>query len=239
MRPVEQQLARGDFKFHLTGEKLRGEFALVRIKSAAKGNEWLLLKKKDAFAQPGWDTEDHARSVLTGRTQEEIARELAPSTRRSARPSRHALRRQEGAITQGRQARLPCPKHRAHAGRARQGRRPSDDDWLYEIKWDGVRALCYLETASCAWSPATATRMERQYPELSDPAASRQGRQAILDGEIAALDPRASPASNCSSAASRWSEPSAIATLARAPSRWCSSSSTCCISTATISAASP
>src|ERR1700677_1229540 len=42
---TEQQLARGDFKFQLTGEKLNGEFAIVRMKRG-KGNEWLLLKKK-------------------------------------------------------------------------------------------------------------------------------------------------------------------------------------------------
>src|SRR5271169_1161097 len=71
----EEQLARGDFKFHLHGDKLNGDFALVRTKRG-KGNEWLLLKKKDAFAKAGWDTEDHARSVSTGRTQEEIAQEL-------------------------------------------------------------------------------------------------------------------------------------------------------------------
>src|SRR5438552_10985888 len=40
------QLARSDFKFRLTGEKLKGEFALVKIKSSAK-DEWLLLKKKE------------------------------------------------------------------------------------------------------------------------------------------------------------------------------------------------
>src|SRR5580693_7987674 len=73
--PVEEQLAKGDFKFHLSGEKLRGDFALVRTKRG-KGNEWLLLKKKDAFAKTDWDTEDHARSVATGRTQEEIAHGL-------------------------------------------------------------------------------------------------------------------------------------------------------------------
>src|SRR5437868_8546370 len=72
---AEEQLARGDFKFLLQGEKVTGEFALVRMKRG-KGNEWLLLKKKDASAQPGWNTEDHAVSVLTGRTQEEIARGL-------------------------------------------------------------------------------------------------------------------------------------------------------------------
>src|SRR5262249_55482470 len=86
---AEEQLARGDFKFHLRGQKLAGDFALVKIKRS-KANEWLLLKKKDAFAKPGWDAEEHARSVLTGRTQEEIARELpaaepAPTHRRTIR----------------------------------------------------------------------------------------------------------------------------------------------------------
>src|SRR5713101_327900 len=81
---VEEQLARGDFKFRLAAQKLTGEFALVRIKRG-KGNEWLLIKKKDAFARPGWDPEDHAESVLTGRTQEEIARELAPAKAAAAR----------------------------------------------------------------------------------------------------------------------------------------------------------
>ena len=51
---VEEQLARGDFKFRLAASKLAGEFALVRTKRG-KGNEWLLLKKKDAFARPSWD----------------------------------------------------------------------------------------------------------------------------------------------------------------------------------------
>jgi hypothetical protein len=46
------------------------------MKGRGKGNEWLLLKKKDEEAVPGWDVEDHAHSVLTGRTQEEIAQNL-------------------------------------------------------------------------------------------------------------------------------------------------------------------
>src|SRR5262249_17564399 len=54
---AEEQLARGDFKFRLHGEKLNGDFALVRMKNRGKGNEWLLLKKKDLFAQPNWDAE--------------------------------------------------------------------------------------------------------------------------------------------------------------------------------------
>src|SRR6516225_1310468 len=84
----DQQIARGDLKFRLHGEKLRGDFALVHMKGRGKGNEWLILKKRDEFAQPGWDVEAHAYSVLSGRTQEEIARNL---------PARESKRQTAGA----------------------------------------------------------------------------------------------------------------------------------------------
>jgi bifunctional non-homologous end joining protein LigD len=85
--PAPDQMARGDLKFRLHGEKLKGEFALVLMKGRGKGNEWLLLKKKGPEAVPGWDVEDHAYSVLTGRTQEEIAANL---------PARKAKRKTAG-----------------------------------------------------------------------------------------------------------------------------------------------
>ena len=80
-----EQLARGDFKFKLQGEKLKGEFAIVQMKGRGKGNEWLLLKKKDAEARPGWDVEQYAYSVATGRTQQEIANDMP--ARQSAGPA--------------------------------------------------------------------------------------------------------------------------------------------------------
>jgi bifunctional non-homologous end joining protein LigD len=86
--PPEQQLARGDFKFRLHGEKLNGDFAIVHMKNRGKGNEWLLIKKRDAFAAPGWSVEDYAWSVLSGRTQEEIAQNM---------PARKARARTAGA----------------------------------------------------------------------------------------------------------------------------------------------
>jgi bifunctional non-homologous end joining protein LigD len=72
----EGQIARGDLKFRLHGEKLNGDFALVHMKGRGKGNEWLIIKKRDQFAAPGWDIENFAYSALSGRTQEEIARNL-------------------------------------------------------------------------------------------------------------------------------------------------------------------
>jgi bifunctional non-homologous end joining protein LigD len=81
--PGAEQLARGDLKFRLHGQKLNGDFALVHMKGRGKGQEWLLIKKRDEFAAPGWDVENYATSVLTGRTQEEVARDL-PARQTSA-----------------------------------------------------------------------------------------------------------------------------------------------------------
>src|SRR3989440_3571879 len=55
---ASQMLEKGDLKFRLHGEKLQGEFVLARMRSrrpGSKGTEWLLIKKKDEFAQPGYD----------------------------------------------------------------------------------------------------------------------------------------------------------------------------------------
>ena len=71
-----EQIERGDLKFRLHGEKLKGTWALVRMKGRGKGNEWLIIKKKDETSTTEWDIEAHAFSVKTGRTQEEIAADL-------------------------------------------------------------------------------------------------------------------------------------------------------------------
>jgi len=84
----DAQIARGDLKFRLHGEKLNGDFALVHMKGRGKGNEWLIIKKRDEFAAPGWDIENLAYSALSGRTQEEIARNL---------PAKKAKRKTAGA----------------------------------------------------------------------------------------------------------------------------------------------
>lgn len=81
-------LEKGDFKFRLNGKKLKGEFAIVHMRSrkpGSKGNEWLLLKKKDAHARPGWNAGDYDRSVLTERSLEQIALDEGSSTWESGR----------------------------------------------------------------------------------------------------------------------------------------------------------
>jgi bifunctional non-homologous end joining protein LigD len=51
---AEAALERGRLSFRLKGKILRGEFALAHMKGRGTGKEWLLMKKKDGFADAGW-----------------------------------------------------------------------------------------------------------------------------------------------------------------------------------------
>src|ERR1700747_138180 len=73
-----RQLEKGEIKFNLNGEKLRGSFVLVKLKKSEKGNEWLMLKHKDAAEDSSWNIDEHDGSAITGRTIEEIKEELPP-----------------------------------------------------------------------------------------------------------------------------------------------------------------
>src|SRR5258707_14677169 len=69
-------LNKGDLKFRLAGEKLKGEFVLAKMRSrrpGSKGTEWLLIKKKDQHAVDNYNIEDYDYSVLTKRSLREIA----------------------------------------------------------------------------------------------------------------------------------------------------------------------
>src|SRR5882672_4977442 len=64
----------------------------------------------------------------------------------------------------------------------------SDPDWLFETKWDGVRAVCFLADGAARFVSRNQNDLTAQYPELADISSSVSGRSAILDGEIVALD---------------------------------------------------
>jgi bifunctional non-homologous end joining protein LigD len=66
-------VAAGDFHADVTGHKLRGRFVLVRRGGNGAGSsQWLLLHKADDDAVSGWDPEDYPKSVLSGRTNEQV-----------------------------------------------------------------------------------------------------------------------------------------------------------------------
>ncbi len=175
-----KQLAKGEIKFSLNGEKLRGSFVLVKLKQSEKGNEWLMIKHKDAAEDSAWNIDDHDGSALTGRTLEEIKVELPP------RHGRIPIQGQE--VSGARKAAMPS---RLEPMLATLAERPfSDPNWLFEIKWDGVRALAWIDDGALTLRSRNAIDITRRYPELAGLPAELAARHVILDGEIAALDER-------------------------------------------------
>ena len=177
---ARKQLEREEIKFNLNGQKLRGSFVLVKLRHSEKGNEWLMMKHKDAAEDSAWNIEEHDGSVLTGRTLEEIKEELPP--KRKASPIRAA------ELQGARKCSMPS---RVEPMLATLTDRPfSDPNWLFEIKWDGVRALARIENGALTLRSRTGVDMDKRYPELASLPDALAGRQAILDGEIVALDTR-------------------------------------------------
>jgi bifunctional non-homologous end joining protein LigD len=69
----------------------------------------------------------------------------------------------------------------------------SDPAWVFETKWDGFRSVCFLENGSTRLVSRNQIEMTRQYPELENLAKQFNAKQAIIDGEIVALDEKGMP----------------------------------------------
>jgi bifunctional non-homologous end joining protein LigD len=87
---ARQMLTKGDLKFRLNGKRLKGDFALVHIKSrrsGSKGNEWLLIKKHDQHENETYDVESLDTSVLSKRTMAQIGGDQKSKEWKSSRPA--------------------------------------------------------------------------------------------------------------------------------------------------------
>lgn len=92
---ARQMLAKGDLKFRLAGKRLKGDFALVKMKgrrAGSKGNEWLLIKKHDAYEAADYDIDQYDSSVLSDRSMDEIAGDEASAEWRSRPAGRGKLK---------------------------------------------------------------------------------------------------------------------------------------------------
>ncbi|HUE43837.1 MAG TPA: DNA ligase D [Candidatus Sulfotelmatobacter sp.] len=178
---TKEQLAKGELKFQLHGEKLRGSFVLVKLRKPGNKNEWLLIKHRDAFADSKWDADQHAESVVSGRTLEDIAEgRPASRERRAADPS---------VLPGAMESPMPNMPSGVRATLAELGDKPfSSANWVYEIKWDGVRAIAQIEDGKATLWARSGRDVTSEYPEFKDMAARFRARRAIVDGEIVTLD---------------------------------------------------
>src|SRR3954466_11080741 len=83
-------IAKGDLKFRLNGKRLKGDFALIKMKGrrpGSKGNEWLMIKKHDDHVVEGYDAGEIDESVLSKRSMGEISGDARSREWKSSRPA--------------------------------------------------------------------------------------------------------------------------------------------------------
>jgi bifunctional non-homologous end joining protein LigD len=69
----------------------------------------------------------------------------------------------------------------------------SDPNWIYEPKWDGWRALCFIRDGQARFLSRKKNSLNERFPELRDIAKLVKADTAILDGEIVTLDEQGIP----------------------------------------------
>ncbi len=164
---VENGLREGVLKLVLEGRRLKGKWALVRLKAKEGENKsnWLLLKEKDEYIKDTNGISEFTTSIRTGRTMPEI--EKGEDDKAARNPMDHVNVQLAKLVTEV----------------------PEGEDWLFELKYDGYRILAYIE-ANIA---RLITRNGNDYTQrfhavaasLTDWAA---GRAMILDGEMVITD---------------------------------------------------
>jgi bifunctional non-homologous end joining protein LigD len=203
-------LRAGNLKFRLNGEKLKGGFALVKIKGRdARDSEktWLLIKERDEYVRPGYDiTAARPESVTTGRSLDEIAADrdrvwdsgvgevkVDKGKKTAARtPRKPASRRARVAVDPSRlpgARKAPLPSSLPVQLATAVTDPPPGDEWLHEMKFDGYRILSRLEKGRVRLVSRNGKDWTDRFPELRDAIAGLGAERAVIDGEVAVLLP--------------------------------------------------
>jgi bifunctional non-homologous end joining protein LigD len=193
-------VAAGELKFSLTGEKLKGRFTIVRTGGRRRkgddpgarafeddaGDQWLLIHKRDDTSVPGWDAEDFPQSVKTGRTNDDVkgARDALWNGQAPAASAEIDL---GGAVV----AAMPASIEPMLATLATKPF--SDEDWLYEIKWDGFRIQAVVSDRRVRLLTRNLKDGATYFPRLLNTPSWIDAREAIVDGEVVALDEAGRP----------------------------------------------
>src|SRR5205823_10963487 len=69
----------------------------------------------------------------------------------------------------------------------------SNPEWIFETKWDGFRSICFISNGATRFVSRNQIEMTQNYPELKNTARQVEVKEAILDGEIVALDEHGMP----------------------------------------------
>ena len=164
---VKEGLIKGELKFYLRGIRLKGKWALIRLKakSGDKSDNWLLLKEKDEYANTVNGISEFSTSIRTGRTMAEI----------------------EGGKDE-KVIRNPFSNIDVQLAKL-ANTVPEGEDWLYELKYDGYRIISFVECNSVRLITRNNNDYTKRFHDIASTLVNwASGRAMVLDGEIAITD---------------------------------------------------
>jgi bifunctional non-homologous end joining protein LigD len=215
-QPVKS-LGGGRLHLVLAGKKAEGEWTLVRIRGRdGEKNTWLIIKTGNSAKPPSKKAED--QSVKSGRTMKQIAEQrdaewesnrkedesatsqfkarikaaLKKKEKRkvravdpTARPGSRAARDADLALNK-----LPNSKpHFVEPMKARLVEEPpAHGDWLYELKFDGIRAIALKDRKKVSLISRNGNKLDKRFPEIAKAVESAPAEECVMDGEAVALD---------------------------------------------------
>ncbi len=183
---VDNDLNRGELKFVLAGERLRGGFVLVRMKPRPGEKpgqpNWLLIKEKDSQAKPGeGDAVLRAEtSVRSGRTMDQIGAGQPASATKPAKAAGPPL------LEPAAMPRFVDPQLCRLVTVP-----PGGEGWLHELKLDGYRIQLRVERGHVTLRTRTGLDWSARFPAIAEAASSLP--DGLVDGEVVALDQKGAP----------------------------------------------
>lgn len=171
-----KELSDGKLHFVLSGTKLNGEWYLVRLRDE---KQWLLIKAGEDMKPVSKKLDD--LSVVSGRSMKELARGDRVWQSKSRSESNRLIKGKSNSTP------LPLPKF-VEPMRAKLAEAIPSGDWIYEIKFDGFRALALRGGSEARLVSRNETDFGGKFTEVMDSLSKLNVQDAIVDGEIVALD---------------------------------------------------
>lgn len=166
-KTLRSELKKGHITFILHGKKLQGEFALIKMPHAREDNAWLLVKKSDEFASGHDVTRDDTSAKSHKRVDDMGAHDKLPDL--SKYPKKVA------------------PEHVRPMLCTLVDEPFSKPGWLFEIKWDGYRAIGAKHKDQIELYSRNGNDFSKKYPPVAEALRSFK-HDVIIDGEIVVVD---------------------------------------------------
>ena len=182
--------------FH--GEKLRGSWTIVHTKGrSGKGNEWLLIKHQDEFVSDS-DITLQNRSVVSGRTIEEVklgkpAKKVKPAKKAPANEAARAELKLGDISDLPGAKKSATPSHVSPMLMSEVEKPFSNPEWSFELKLDGIRAIAIKDGKTVHLLSRNGKEIAYKFPNLVSELREMPVEEAVLDGEIVVFDEQGRP----------------------------------------------